>query len=76
MARVHNAHDLYLVEDNASYVQNWAICQIIAMLVCSAIQVFSIRRLFKSQISNKGSSNKKNNPYFNAQPPTHFIIAN
>ncbi|CAF0852626.1 unnamed protein product [Adineta ricciae] len=49
VARVQDIHDLYWVEANESYVQSWAICQIIAMILCSIIQVFSIRRLFKSR---------------------------
>ncbi|CAF4647358.1 unnamed protein product [Rotaria socialis] len=47
VARVQHLHDMYAVEANASYVQYWAIWQIITMIVCSATQVYSIRRLFK-----------------------------
>ncbi|CAF2499512.1 unnamed protein product [Rotaria sp. Silwood2] len=76
IGRVHHLHDLYTVEANASYVQNWAICQIITMIVCSMIQVFSIRRLFKSTISNKTSFNRKHNENFSPRASTHFILAN
>jgi hypothetical protein len=71
IARVHHVHDLYWVEANESYVQNWAICQIITMIICSVVQVVSIRRLFKSTISNK-----KHNQNFNSQTSHHFIISN
>ncbi|CAF4412387.1 unnamed protein product [Rotaria magnacalcarata] len=47
VARVQHLHDTYAVEANASYVQYWAIWQILTMIVCSATQVYSIRRLFK-----------------------------
>jgi hypothetical protein len=59
IARVHHVYDLYAVQANANYVQQWALCQILTMMICSIIQVFSIRRLFKPTISNKTSSYKK-----------------
>ncbi|CAF0940901.1 unnamed protein product [Rotaria sp. Silwood1] len=74
--RVQHAHDLYAVEANASYVQKWALCQIIAMIVCSIIQVFSIRRLFKSTISSKTSLSRKSNENFNPRTSPYFILAN
>jgi hypothetical protein len=63
-------HDLYWVEANESYVQNWAICQIIAMILCSIVQVFSIRRLFKSTLSKKLSRPQT----FQSPSSPHFII--
>jgi hypothetical protein len=48
IAHVQHAHDMYTVEANANYVQQWAIYQIIIMILCSISQVFSIRSLFKS----------------------------
>ncbi len=62
---------MYTVEANASYVQKWALYQILAMIICSIIQVFTIRRLFKSPISNK-----KSNQNFHSQTSDYFIIAN
>jgi hypothetical protein len=67
---------MYAVEANASYVQKWALYQILTMIICSIIQVFSIQRLFKSPISNKKSSNKKSNQQFHPQTSDYFIIAN
>ncbi|CAF1664743.1 unnamed protein product [Adineta ricciae] len=71
VARVQDIHDLYWVEANESYVQSWAICQIIAMILCSIIQVFSIRRLFKSVTPKKKSSY---NQSFPSTTSPHFII--
>ncbi|UJR30932.1 hypothetical protein I4U23_018444 [Adineta vaga] len=71
VARVHDVYDLYWVEANESYVQNWAICQILAMILCSIIQVFSIRRLFISATPQKKSSYNQN---FRSQSSPHFLI--
>ena len=71
IAHVHHLHDVFSVETNASYVQNWAICQIIAMIVCSMVQVFSIRRLFLSSTSTKPSSTKN----YHSPPPSHFVFS-
>lgn len=54
--RVHHTHDLYAVEDNGKYVQLWAISQIIIMLICSILQVYIIRHLFKSNNPKKSSN--------------------
>jgi hypothetical protein len=58
---------MYTVEANADYVQKWAICQILIMILCSMIQVFSIRRLFKSTKPTKN---------LHPQTSDYFIIAN
>lgn len=59
IAHVHHASDMYTIEANATYVQNWAICQMIVMILCSMIQVASIRRLFKTTISSMKSYGSK-----------------
>ncbi|CAF3656323.1 unnamed protein product [Adineta steineri] len=71
--RVHEVRDLYTIQANKIYVQHWAIIQILTMIICSMIQVYSIRRLFASTISKKTSSNTKFNQSFNSQPTPHFI---
>lgn len=68
---------MYTVEANASYVQKWALYQILAMIICSIIQVFTIRRLFKSTISKKTTSSyKKSNQDFHSQRSDYVIMAN
>lgn len=69
IAHVHHASDMYAVEANATYVQNWAICQMIAMILCSIIQVVSIRHLFKTNNGSMKSYGPKTSgiistPYF------------
>lgn len=76
ISRIRHAHDLSSVEANASYIQKWALYQIAAMILCSMIQVFSIRRLFKPIKPTKIPSSKNSTPIFPPQPSHSFIIAN
>lgn len=75
ISRIRHAHDMSSVEANASYIQKWALYQIAVMLLCSIIQVFSIRQLFKPVKSTKIPSSKKSTPIFPSQPSHSFIIA-
>ncbi|CAG5121685.1 unnamed protein product [Candidula unifasciata] len=47
-ARFHVIKDWYLVEGNNTYVQNWSLVQCILIAAAAIIQVYSVRRLFRS----------------------------
>jgi hypothetical protein len=43
-----NQKDLYLIEQNLSWINRWAIIHIILIISCSFFQTFFIRRLFQT----------------------------
>ncbi|XP_060552557.1 transmembrane emp24 domain-containing protein 6-like isoform X4 [Ruditapes philippinarum] len=46
-SRMHVIKDWYLITGNNSYIQTWSICQCVVVIMCSGIQVFFVRRLFR-----------------------------
>jgi len=48
-----NQKDLYLIEQNLSWVDRWAIIHIILIISCSLFQTFFIRRLFQTSTGIK-----------------------
>ncbi|XP_045163838.2 transmembrane emp24 domain-containing protein 5-like [Mercenaria mercenaria] len=45
--RMHVVRDWYLVTSNNTYIQTWSMCQCCIVIVCSIVQVFFVRRLFR-----------------------------
>ncbi|CAF0718884.1 unnamed protein product [Adineta steineri] len=43
-----NQKDLYLIQENLSWVNRWAVIHIILIITCSLFQTFFIRRLFQT----------------------------
>ncbi len=43
-----NQKDLYLIEQNLSWVNRWAMIHIILIISCTLFQTFFIRRLFQT----------------------------
>ena len=43
-----NQKDLYLIEQNLSWVNRWAIIHIVLIISCTLFQTFFIRRLFQT----------------------------
>jgi len=75
LARVQHAHDVYFADANRNYIQKWALGQIGLMIICSFIQVFFIRRLFKSTIPKK-TNNKSNSSQAHFINNNDFFIIN
>jgi hypothetical protein len=48
-----NQKDFYLIEENLSWVNRWAIIHIILIISCSFFQTFFIRRLFQTSTTIK-----------------------
>lgn len=48
-----NQKDLYLIEENLSWVNRWAIIHIVLIISCSLFQTFFIRRLFQTPMTIK-----------------------
>ncbi|XP_045163993.1 transmembrane emp24 domain-containing protein 6-like isoform X2 [Mercenaria mercenaria] len=46
-SRMHIIKDWYLITGNNTYIQRWSICQCIVVMMCSGIQVYFVRRLFR-----------------------------
>ena len=42
MTRSGEARDFNLIQDNSAYVQNWSIAQALVVMLCTAVQVFTL----------------------------------